>query len=233
MQKTFSRTQFSDCVIYPFGSSINGLGFPGCDLDIYLDLGEPQEMASPNSSLINDIPITMTEQQKVRAAMKVLKEIPQCARLTPILAARVPILKFIHRPTGIHCDISFKNRTSVRNTEYIRFCTETDSRVRPLLVTVRYLARHYSLAGGGGGLKMSNYALTMCVIVYLQQVEQPLLHTVLELQEVNGLEKDIISGWDCNFCKDFTKLRPLPANNSTTLELLAGFLQFFSQLDLA
>lgn len=231
LQKTFSRTEFTNCIIYPFGSSVSGLGFPGCDLDIFLDLGETQQRTSAGTDLMNDIPITMTEQQKVKAAMKVLKEIPQCARLTPILGARVPILKFIHRPTGIHCDISFKNRASVRNTEFIRFCMEVDSRVRSVMVAVRYLTRHYSLSGGGGGLKMSNYALTMLIILYLQQLEEPLLHPVIELQNVAGVEKDIISGWNCNFCQDFAKLRPLPANNSSTLELVAGFLKFVSQLD--
>jgi len=233
MQKTFSRTEFSSCVVYPFGSSVSGLGFPGCDLDIFLDLGVSHHLGSPNTNLMNDIPITMTEQQKVKAALKVLKSIPQCARLTPILGARVPILKFVHRPTGIHCDISFKNRASVRNTEYIRFCMEADSRIRSVMVTVRYLTRHYGLCGGGGGLKMSNYALTMFVILYLQQLENPLLHPVMELQSYEGQEKDIISGWNCNFCQEFDKLRRLPVNNSTSLELVAGFLQFFSQLDLA
>ena len=231
LQKTFSRTEFSNCVIYPFGSSVSGLGFPGCDLDIFLDLGETKQRITSNTDLMNDIPITMTEQQKVKAAMKVLKEIPQCARLSPILGARVPILKFIHRPTGIHCDISFKNRASVRNTQYIRFCMEVDSRVRSVMVTIRYLTRHYSLSGGGGGLKMSNYALTMFIILYLQQLEEPLLHPVIELQSVTGLEKDIISGWNCNFCQDLDKIRPLAANTSSTLELVTGFLNFFSELD--
>lgn len=233
MQKTFSRTEFSGCVIYPFGSSVSGLGFPGCDLDIFLDLGEPHQITSPNSSLMKDVPITMTEQQKVKSAMKVLREIPQCSRLQPVLGARVPILKFIHRPTGIHCDISFKNRASVRNTEYIRFCLEMDRRVRPLMVAVRYLTRHYNLTGGGGGLKMSNYALTMCVILYLQQLSEPILHTVYELQGVEGLDEDIINGWNCNFCQDLNNLPPLPLNKSSSLELLIGFLQFFSNLEFA
>ena len=80
---------------------------------------------------------------------------------------------------------------------------------------------------------MSNYALTMFIILYLQQLEEPLLHPVMELQSVAGVEKDIISGWNCNFCQDFSRLRPLPANNSSTLQLVAGFLKFVSQLDLA
>ena len=76
LQKILSRTEFTECVAYPFGSSISSLGFPGCDLDIFLDLGDHRA-------------ITMTEQQKVKAAMKVLRGVPQCDRLKPILAADV------------------------------------------------------------------------------------------------------------------------------------------------
>ena len=57
----------------------------------------------------------------------------------------------------------------------------------------------------------------MMVVVYLQQ----------------GLEKDIINNWNGNFCYDFTKIRCLPVNNSTTLELLSGFFQFVSGLNLS
>ena len=121
----------------------------------------------------------MSEQEKVRIARRVLSNITQICRMTAILGARVPILKFVHRPTGIHCDISFKNRLSVKNTEYIRLCLETDTRVRPVLVGARFWAKHHELAGGGGGMKMSSYALTILVITYLQQLHPPLLHSVL------------------------------------------------------
>ena len=36
------------------------------------------------------------------------RRIPHCVYVTPIPRARVPIVKFVHRHTGIHCDISFK-----------------------------------------------------------------------------------------------------------------------------
>ena len=39
LQKAFSKSGFPFCRVHPFGSSVNSLGFPGCDLDIYLDLG--------------------------------------------------------------------------------------------------------------------------------------------------------------------------------------------------
>ena len=79
MQKTFSNTEYSHCVVYPFGSSINGLGFPGCDLDIYMDL----DKASPhplNSNLTN-VPVVISEKQKVRTAMKVGVQCCMCEDL--------------------------------------------------------------------------------------------------------------------------------------------------------
>ena len=175
IERTFWSTPYSRCVVHPFGSSLNGLGFPGCDLDIYLDLGPP----APARGQLEDVPVEMSEQEKVRIARRVLSNITQICRMTAILGARVPILKFVHRPTGIHCDISFKNRLSVKNTEYIRLCLETDTRVRPVLVGARFWAKHHELAGGGGGMKMSSYALTILVITYLQQLHPPLLHSVL------------------------------------------------------
>ena len=45
----------------------------------------------------------------------------------------------------------------------------------------------HDLAGGGGGLRISNYALTMLVIYFLQQLEKPVLYTVHTLQQLIGI----------------------------------------------
>lgn len=37
--QTEFRRQFPDCVAYKFGSTVSGLGFKSCDLDIYVDIG--------------------------------------------------------------------------------------------------------------------------------------------------------------------------------------------------
>merc|ERR1719228_1789673 len=183
--------------------------------------------------MMEDIPVSMTEKQKVKTAAKMLRSIPQCARIHPVLQARVPIVKFVHRTTGIQCDISFKNRASVCNTEFIRLCTEVDARVRPLMVTVRYFAKRYDLAGGGGGMKMSNYGLTMLIIFYLQQLEIPILHPVSTYQSVAGIKPDDISGWNCAFTRDISQLPLLPVNRDNTLQLLIGFFNFFNNYNFA
>ena len=222
LQKIFANKDYNCRDVLPFGSSLNGLGFPGCDLDIYMDLDNKYADNDGNWNNVNN------EKQKVRIAAEVLLSIPQYSRLTQIINARVPILKFIHRPTGISCDISFKNRMSVRNTEYIRLCTKTDTRVRPLMLAVRYFAKHHGLAGGGGGLKMSSYALTMLVIVFLQMLDNPILHPVIDLKNVPGLKPDVINGWNCSFSDNLSQLRPLPVNESSVFDLMRGFFSFVS-----
>ena len=91
--------------------------------------------------------------------------------VTGIPAARVPIVKFIHLKSGLSIDLSFKNKMAVMNTEFIRCCVNADSRVRIVMVSVRYWASVYGLSGGGHGgrtWKITNYALTLLIIFYLQ-----------------------------------------------------------------
>ena len=326
LQQAFVESGFPSCRVHPFGSSVNSLGFPGCDLDIYLDLGpergensdlqnrprcsnsekrvpeltdsqepgkvepklqqlepirirmlsannqnsnvtsqqkkatsphqEPisqqqdstsqqQKSTSQHQQVLNeqDEPISqrqtvlseqeepVSQQQKVRTAAKILRGVPECSRVHPILQARVPIVKFTHRDTGVQCDISFKNRLSVVNTAWIRQCVDADPRVRSLLVIVRYFAKLYDLAGGGGGGKLSSYALTLLGITFLQLTKPPLLHSVAALQAVPDLHCDLVDGWNCAFADEKSLPKLQPANSLSTLQLLAEFFAWASTLD--
>lgn len=39
LEEIFQREVYNTCKVYNFGSTVTGLGFKNCDLDIYLDLG--------------------------------------------------------------------------------------------------------------------------------------------------------------------------------------------------
>jgi len=231
--KTFVQHGYVHCSVTPFGSSVNGLGQRGCDLDVYIDLGSPTIPAN-NTMLVHNVPVTFTEVQKVHLTARILRTIPQCGHIHSIAQARVPIVKFMHRPTGISCDISFKNRAGTLNSEYIRFCTEFDARVRPLMIAVRTFCKHHELGGGGGGPKLSNYAVTLLVILYLQQLDFPILHSVQTLQQyVKEEERELLNGWDCSFSTDRAVLPALPDNRQGVFELLAGFLKFYAKPELS
>ena len=116
------------------------------------------------------------------------------------------------------------------NSEFIRVCTDSDPRVRELLVTLRYFCKLHGLAGGGGGLRMSNYALTLLAILFLQLVEPPLLLPVVELQDLPGLARDEIAGWNCAFPRDPALLPPRPPCPHSSLQLLQQFLAWVTSL---
>ena len=82
LSEAFAAAGYSGCAASPFGSTVSGLGFVGCDLDIYLDLGQPSYRWRPThhqqpqqqQHLLTSVPVTMTEAQKVKLAAQVLRE---------------------------------------------------------------------------------------------------------------------------------------------------------------
>ena len=129
LQQSFIEAGFPFCQVHPFGSSVNSLGFPGCDLDIYLDLGptssvesselqngskvsqdeaaapvrvepefekqEPQEQISPEQELTSQQEKGVSQQQKVRTAAKILRDVPTCSRVHPILQVETCALSYL------------------------------------------------------------------------------------------------------------------------------------------
>ena len=74
----------------------------------------------------------------------------------------------------------------VVTTEFLRLCCGHDLRVRPLCLVIKYWSVRYKLSGScdgsGHGREtiMSNYALVMMVLFFLQKEE--ILPSVKELQ---------------------------------------------------
>ena len=56
----------------------------------------------------------------VRKVAKALKGNLECSDINCVPRARVPIISFLHKPTSLHCDVSFKNGLSCQNTKLIK-----------------------------------------------------------------------------------------------------------------
>nr|XP_021507550.1 speckle targeted PIP5K1A-regulated poly(A) polymerase [Meriones unguiculatus] len=312
MQEVFTEF-FPGCVVHPFGSSINSFDVHGCDLDLFLDLGDteetqpapqapeapsldsalasldPQALActpaspldslsptslqdsealdfetpsslapqTPDSALGSDTvtspqslpPVSplqedrgegklgkapevaetsKDEKEEAAAVLELVGSIlrgcvPGVYRVQTVPSARRPVVKFCHRPSGLHGDISLSNRLALYNSRFLNLCSEMDGRVRPLVYTVRCWAEHNGLSGGGPLL--NNYALTLLVIYFLQTRDPPVLPTVAQLTQRSGEGEQVeVDGWDCSFPKDASRLEP-----STNVEPLSSLLaQFFS-----
>ncbi|XP_036620455.1 speckle targeted PIP5K1A-regulated poly(A) polymerase isoform X2 [Trichosurus vulpecula] len=302
LQEVFTEF-FPGCVIRPFGSSTNGFDVHGCDLDLFLDLGDlegpqdpkapaspaldsalaspvdpqafastpvspvdsqapasPQDSETPTSSLAPPTPDSALaspqslppvspiqeevgerdlgkawelgafkgEEREGEAMLELVGSVlrgcvPGVHSVWAVLSARRPVVKFCHRPSGLHGDVSLSNRLALYNSRFLSLCCALDGRVRPLVYTLRCWAQGRGLTGSGPLL--SNYALTLLVIHFLQTRDPPVLPSLTKLTQMAGEEERVeVDGWDCSFPQEASCLEP-----STNTEPLATLLaQFFS-----
>ncbi|XP_036151686.1 speckle targeted PIP5K1A-regulated poly(A) polymerase isoform X2 [Myotis myotis] len=75
--------------------------------------------------------------------------VPGVYRVQTVPSARCPVVKFCHRPSGLHGDVSLSNRLALHNSRFLSLCSELDERVRPLVYTLRCWAQGRGLTGEG------------------------------------------------------------------------------------
>ncbi|XP_004691251.1 PREDICTED: poly(A) RNA polymerase, mitochondrial [Condylura cristata] len=227
---------FPDCVIKPFGSSVNGFGKLGCDLDMFLDL---EEIGKSNPHKISgnflieyqvkNVPSDRIATQKI---LSVIGECldhfgPGCVGVQKILNARCPLVRFSHQASGFQCDLTTNNRIALKSSELLYLYGALDSRVRALVFSIRCWARAHSLTSSIPGAWITNFSLTMMVIFFLQRRSPPILPTLDYLKTLADAEdKCIIEGHNCTFVCDVDRIKP--SRNTETLELLLKeFFEYF------
>ncbi|XP_029679562.1 speckle targeted PIP5K1A-regulated poly(A) polymerase-like isoform X1 [Formica exsecta] len=213
------RPIFPECRTYKFGSTVAGLSFKESDLDIYMYVGE---IGLPPFCHKPDIPpymLTLTIFKRVRRIMYSMKSV--FSNIISIPKAKTPIIKFRYIPTNVSCDISFKNGLGIYKSNFLRYCALRDPRLQPLMLLIKYWARHFGISGIG---RISSYGLVCLIIFYLQQESVNLLPPLLDLQKT--CVPHIINGWQVNFNEN-TVLPPI-SNSSSIAELFHDFFSFYA-----
>jgi len=203
LHSVLTEAGYTDCLVYPYGSSLNGVGFTDSDLDLYVDLGQ-----------LGD-PIKISQ---------VLTTCSNFANIEAVPNARVPIVKALHSPSGIKCDLSFGHKASLWNTEFIRFCCLVDPRVRGLIMVVRYWGKMCRLVG------VSNYGLTMLAIGFLQQRPTPLLHSLHQLLNITPPDLQPTS-FCSHLLSHYDQLPTLVKSSETISDLLLEFFNHYHSFD--
>uniref|UniRef100_A0A3Q4ART7 Mitochondrial poly(A) polymerase n=1 Tax=Mola mola TaxID=94237 RepID=A0A3Q4ART7_MOLML len=225
---------FPECTIKPFGSSVNGFGKLGCDLDMILDLdgisgGKPKSVLSLEFQLKR----ANSERAVTQSILSVIGECvdqfgPGCVGVQKILNARCPLLRFAHQPSGFQCDLTASNRVAIKSTELLYLYGELDPRVRSLVFTVRCWARTHGITSGIPGAWITNFSLTIMVLFFLQKRSPPIIPTLDHLAELAGsADKCVIEGNDCTFVIDISKIQ-LQSNTETLEHLLREFFEFYA-----
>ncbi|XP_008300829.1 poly(A) RNA polymerase, mitochondrial isoform X2 [Stegastes partitus] len=224
---------FPECTIKPFGSSVNGFGKLGCDLDMFLDLDGISGW-NPKSGLF--LEYQMKQASSARAVTQNILYVigecvdqfgPGCTRVLKILNARIPLVRFSHKPSGFQCDLTANNRVAMKSTELLYLYGELDPRVRGLVFTVRCWARTQGITSGMPGAWITNFSLTVMVLFFLQKRSPPIIPTLDHLRDLAGpADKCVIEGNDCTFVSDFSKIQ-LQSNTETLEQLLREFFEFY------
>ncbi|XP_068034803.1 speckle targeted PIP5K1A-regulated poly(A) polymerase [Anomalospiza imberbis] len=160
--------------------------------------------------------------------------VPGVRGVRAVPGARRPVVKFSHKQSGLAGDVCLDNRLALFNTRFLRLCADADPRVRPLGYAVRLWAGGQRLAGNraGGGPLLTNYALTLLLVLFLQSRSPPVLPSVRRLRLLAGpQDRAQVGGWDCSFPRDAAALEP-SGNDQSAASLLAEFFSYFGTLDL-
>lgn len=107
---------FPHAVAFPFGSSVNGFGRLGCDLDVILRLGaDGAQKPRPEARLVYHSKEQLsggrsqTQRQMESISDMLQLFVPGVCHVRRILQARVPIIKYRHEHLDLDVDLSMSN----------------------------------------------------------------------------------------------------------------------------
>lgn len=152
------------CDLDVFGSSANEFGSEHSDMDMCLVV--PKD-ASPS---VDD---------KQRMLLEVVARLEARPDLftsidTTRLTARIPIVMFVSRASGIECDLCVENRLAQRNTSLLRVYASADPRVRMLAYVLKRFVKQRRMNCAAEGT-LSSYGYLLLLIHFLQRQTPPVL----------------------------------------------------------
>ncbi|XP_053326372.1 terminal uridylyltransferase 4 [Spea bombifrons] len=217
----FIRKEFiSNARLCLFGSSKNGFGFRDSDLDICMTLEGHENAEKLNCKEI------------IEGLAKVLKRHPGLKNILPITTAKVPIVKFEHRESGMEGDISLYNTLAQYNTRMLATYAAIDPRVKYLGYAVKFFAKRCDIGDASRG-SLSSYAYILMVLYFLQQRNPPVIPVLQEIYDGQETPLRMVDGWNAFFFDNTEELRcrfpSLGKNKESVGELWLGFLRFYTE----
>ncbi|KAK3817168.1 MAG: hypothetical protein J3R72DRAFT_460702, partial [Linnemannia gamsii] len=198
----------SSIEVHSFGSFASGL----CDMSSDADMtvfNVPRQ--SPNCLPIVDLANNL---RKLRYQ-----------HVTSVPRARVPIASF--KLYGISCDLCLSQPMGVYNSKLIATYAKIDQRFATLWFSIKNIAKKHGILSASSGF-LSSYALTMMLIVFLQDVTDPAILPPLQQSPLTTLHT--IDGHDCSFDSTTVYDHYGDDNTRSAGELLVDFFYFYGHV---
>ncbi|KAG9488153.1 hypothetical protein GDO78_007775 [Eleutherodactylus coqui] len=203
---------FPQSRLYLVGSSLNGFGTRSSDADLCLVLkDEPMNQKTEARHILSLL-------QKHFYTRLGYIERPQLIR------AKVPIVKFRDKVSGVEFDLNVNNVVGIRNTFLLRAYAHTENRVRPLVLVVKRWAGHHGINDASRGT-LSSYSLVLMALHYLQTLPEPVLPSLQKSYPEcfnPAMQLHVVHHAPRNIPQYVSK------NASSLGDLLVGFLKYFA-----
>lgn len=236
------KSMFPHAIAYPFGSSMNGFGRTGCDLDLILriDCDRDVEKGSQSRLIFHTkefLSNTRLQTQRNIDRIGDLLELflPGVGNVRRILKARIPIVKYNHELLDLEIDLSMSNLSGVYMSELLYLFGQLDVRVKPLVFVIRKWANSVGLTNSVPGPWITNFSLTCLVLFFLQQVKRPILPPInLLVKSATAADLRVTTdNINCTFLRNVNNLNFETKNTDSLGRLLFQFFEFYSQFDFA
>ncbi|XP_043095987.1 poly(A) RNA polymerase GLD2 [Puntigrus tetrazona] len=204
------QTIFPCAQVFLTGSSLNGFGSRSSDADLCLVTEEGTVNRKDAVYVLN----------LVRKLLYKLSYIES----PKLIRAKVPILKFRDRVSGVEFDLNFNNTVGIRNTFLLRTYAYVEKRVRPIILVIKKWASHHRINDASRGT-LSSYTLVLMVLHYLQTLPEPVIPC---------LQMDYPECFNCKMDIHLVPSGPsnIPAfvskNQSSLGDLLLDFLKYYA-----
>ncbi|KAF9585842.1 hypothetical protein BGW38_000478 [Lunasporangiospora selenospora] len=189
-----------------YGSYVTGLATDSSDVDFVV---RDSYSSIPNVSRL----------------ARVLRSIPGINILAVIDKARIPIVNFKYG--SIHCDMCINEFMGLHNSKLIATYCKIDSRVIPLWLALKTLAKRRGILSGSTGF-LSSYALLLMLITFLQTKLVPPILPRLQLQPAHRLVSLYEGSVDCSFDRNWSNYVAIARENTRTMgSIFMEFCNFF------
>ncbi|XP_043699416.1 protein HESO1-like isoform X2 [Telopea speciosissima] len=159
-------------VVEPFGSFLMDMFSAESDLDLSINFSDDR--------------VEFPREKKIQALRKFAKLLYPLQRkghvssVQPILRARVPILKFVDRGTGIECDISVENKDGIVKSQIIHIIAAIDERFQKLSCLMKTWAKAHDI-NSSKDHTMNSLSIISLVAFHLQTRSPPILPAFRDL----------------------------------------------------
>ncbi|KAF9910465.1 hypothetical protein EC991_006520 [Linnemannia zychae] len=147
--------------------------------------------------------------------------------VTSISNARIPIATFYDPEYNFDCDANIDEPMGVINSKLIATYRRIDARFPTLWFAIRQIAKKNEILSGSTGY-LSSYALTMMIIVFLQNVTSPAILPPLQQQLPHRMTDCEVDGYDCSFDRNWSNHRTYGSDNPKCAgQLLIDFCYYY------